>query len=415
MKEIIVSFINELRSQGLRISLAESMDALQAVATVGVERELLREALATSLVKEEEDRPLFDEIFARLFAGPGSRRRGRKTEKHGEGDGQKTKPTEVGAGRDHPTKPQRVSARPTQEREERRPLSDKEKQEKSKAAKEQETIQEAGGEGEERDQKARPALSLAEGPVLSVAEALAKALARRRALWQKPFKAFDSRDIEEAKELVEQLARRFRGRLSRRYKRSRRGRLDFRRTIRASISRGGVPIEVHTHGRQPGKPDLAALCDVSGSVAVVSDFLLGLLAPAESYFRHVQTFAYVNHLCEVSFEHGHMAPHGSLDLYAFSDFGRVLQDFWHQYGDRALTRNTIFLILGDARNNRRPPRPDLLARIKSSSKKLFWLNPEPRERWDTGDSVIGRYTPICDGVFECGNLQQLLAALKRTL
>lgn len=412
MRETVVSFINELRSQGLRISLAESMDALQAVAAIGVERELLREALATSVVKEEEDRPLFDGIFARFFARPGLRRRGRKLEKHGEGDGQKTKPIEVGAKGEHPAESERATAGPIQERREQRylpasrgqaGLPDEEEGEKRKAAKEQERVQGAGEEREEKGQKARPVLSVVEG------------LARRRALLEKPFKAFDSWDVEEAKELVEELARRFRGTLSRRYKRSRRGRLDFRRTIRASISHGGVPIEIRMRGRRPGKPDLVALCDVSGSVAVVSDFLLGLLAPAEEYFRRVRTFAYVNRLCEVSFEHGHMVPHGSLDLYALSDFGRVLQHFWHEYGERALTRNTIFLILGDARNNRRPPRPDLLARIKSSSKKLFWLNPEPRERWDTGDSVIRRYTPICDGVFECGKLRQLLTALKQTL
>jgi len=395
MRETVVSFINELRSQGLRISLAESMDALQAVATIGVERELLQEALATSLVKEEEDRLLFDEIFVRFFAGPGSRRRGRRFEKHGEGEGQKTKPAELGAKREHPTEPKRATPRSPQERQEQRYRPDEKKGEKRKTVKEQERVQQAGEEKEEKGRKAK--------------------LARRRALLEKPFKAFDSQDIEEAKELVEELARRFRGTLSRRYKRSRRGRLDFRRTIRGSISRGGVPIEIRLRGRRPGKPDLIALCDVSGSVAVVSDFLLGLLAPAEVYFRHVRTFAYVNRLCEVSFEHGHVIPHGFLDLYALSDFGRVLQHFWQEHGERALTRNTIFLILGDARNNRRPPRPDLLARVKSSSKTLFWLNPEPRERWDTGDSVIGRYAPVCDGTFECGNLRQLLAALKQTL
>ena len=77
MRDVTLRFINDLRAAGLRISLSESMDAVQAVAAVGIERELLREALAASLVKEEEDRPLFDEVFARFFAGPGSRRKSR--------------------------------------------------------------------------------------------------------------------------------------------------------------------------------------------------------------------------------------------------------------------------------------------------------------------------------------------------
>jgi len=227
----------------------------------------------------------------------------------------------------------------------------------------------------------------------------------------RPFKAFDSCDVEATKELVEELARRLRGHLSRRYKRSKRGRLDFRRTIRASISHGGVLIETRLRNRRPGKPDLVALCDLSGSVAVVSDFLLALLAPATEYFRHVRTFAYVDRLCEVSFEQGHVVPHTTLDLYALSDFGKVLQQFGQEYGERLLTRNTLIVILGDARNNRRPPRPDLLARIRDHTRKLVWLNPEPRERWNTGDSVIAAYARHADAVLACASLHELDHAL----
>ncbi len=158
-----------------------------------------------------------------------------------------------------------------------------------------------------------------------------------------------------------------------------------------------------------------ALCDVSASVAVVSDLLLALLAPAAEYFRRVRTFAYVDGLCEVSFENGYVVPHETLDLYARSDFGKVLQQFWAEEGGPLLTRNTIVLILGDARNNRRPPRADLLARMRDRAKKLIWLNPEPRERWNTGDSVMSAYAPACDLVLECENLNELLSALKQTL
>ena len=110
-----------------------------------------------------------------------------------------------------------------------------------------------------------------------------------------------------------------------------------------------------------------------------------------------------------------MVPHGALDLYARSDFGKVLQHFWQEGGEHLLTRNTMILILGDARNNRRPPRPDLLARIGDRARKLVWLNPEPRARWNTGDSVIGLYAPVCNMVLGCGNLQELLGALKQAL
>jgi uncharacterized protein with von Willebrand factor type A (vWA) domain len=148
-------------------------------------------------------------------------------------------------------------------------------------------------------------------------------------------------------------------------------------------------------------------------VAIVSDFLLALISPAASYFRHVRTFAYVDRMCEVSFENGYVVPHETLDLYARSDFGKVLQQFWRDEGERLLTRNTIVLVLGDARNNRRPPRPDLLARIRERVKTLIWLNPEPRERWNTGDSVMGLYAPVCDTVLTCSNLQELFIALQQ--
>lgn len=158
-----------------------------------------------------------------------------------------------------------------------------------------------------------------------------------------------------------------------------------------------------------------ALCDLSGSVALVSDFLLALLAPAACYFRQVRTFAYVDRICEISFENGHVVPHAELDLYARSDFGKVLQQFWQAGGEQLLTRQTLVLILGDARNNRRPPRADLLGRIRDSAKRLIWLNPEPPVRWDTGDSVMSLYTPVCDAVLPCGNLKELLAALQQAL
>src|SRR5262249_17136769 len=240
-------------------------------------------------------------------------------------------------------------------------------------------------------------------------------LARRQALLEKPFKEFDARDVESTKELVKELARRLRGRLSRRYKRGRQGRLDFRRTFRSSVTHGGAPIELFWRYRRPGKLDLVVLCDLSGSVVLVSDFLLALIAPAAEYFRRVRTFAYVDRLCEVSFENGYVVPHETLDLYARSDFGKVLQDFWQQDGEQFLTRNTLVLILGDARNNRRPPRQDLLARLRERVKKLVWLNPDPRERWNSGDSVIGLYTPVCDLVLACGNMRELFLALKQAL
>lgn len=396
MRDVILNFINELRQAGLRISLSESMDAMQAMAAIGIERDFLREALAASLVKEEENRPLFDEIFARFFAGPGKQRRGKLERQSSGGEEQRTKAMGMQSRpQEQPTEKQETVEQSSQSQKEQQ-----KRQEQRDAVRETEEHSKRAGRNAEEDelqaqQKTR--------------------LALRRALVEKPFKEFDARDVESTKELVEELARRLRGRLSRRYKRGSRGKLDFRRTFRVSVSRGGAPIELFWRYRRPGKPDLLALCDLSGSVALVSDFLLALIAPAAAYFRRTHTFAYVDRLCAVSFENGYVVPHETLDLYARSDFGKVLQQFWGEGGEQLLTRNTVVLVLGDARNNRRPPRPDLLARMHERVKKLIWLNPEPRERWNTGDSVMRVYAQSCDLVLGCGNLKELLNALTRLL
>jgi uncharacterized protein with von Willebrand factor type A (vWA) domain len=398
MRDLTLRFINELRTAGLRISISESMDALRAVAAIGVEREMFRESLATCLVKEEDNRSVFDETFARFFAGPAAQRRGKDHEQGGErGEKQQAKTEGVGGRpQEQPLQQSRPSQKPPQSPQKRAEQPSQQEATSRPADAELAEEESTTGHQPERD-----------------ATGFKARRARQKALLEKPFKAFDARDVEGSKELVEQLARQFRGRLSRRYKRRKRGRLDFRRTIRAAIPHGGVAIDLRFRGRRPGKPDLLALCDLSGSVALVSDFLLALLSPASAFFRRVRTFAYVGRLCEVSFEHGHVVPHAELDLYARSDFGQVLQHFWREHGEQVLTPHTVVLILGDARNNRRPPRLDILARMRAQVKRLVWLNPEPRERWNTGDSVIGLYARVCDEVLPCGNLRELLAALNQ--
>jgi uncharacterized protein with von Willebrand factor type A (vWA) domain len=238
--------------------------------------------------------------------------------------------------------------------------------------------------------------------------------AARARLLALPFRDFTSRDVEEARVLVRELGTRLRGRLARRARHARRGRLDFRRTLRAAVPTGGVPARLRWRSRRPGRPDLIALCDLSGSVAAASELCLGLIAPAADYFRRVHLFAYVDRLCPVSIEKGHVAPAGRLDLHARSDFGRVLADLW-QTERAALTPATLVLVLGDARNNRLPPRADLLRAVRERVQRIVWLVPEPQARWSTGDSVLHLYAPACEAVVECLDLGTLVAAVRRTL
>ena len=390
MRSRILAFVQALRAEGIDVSLAETMDAVRAVAAAGVQREVLRESLAACLVKDEEDRPVFDRLFDVSFPLVGAEREAGRRRKRVAGGGGGALATASGRGA------ARGRARPAEE------AADPRRREPSpvrtpSASRETARAEHAPARRDTSDQARRPGR-----------------LARRLALMQLPFRDFTARDVQEARDLVRELGRRLRARLARRQRQARRGRLDFRRTIRASMSSGGVPARPRFRARRPARPDLVALCDLSGSVAAASELMLGLVAPAADWFRRAHLFAYVDRLCPVSIEDGHVAPGGPLDLHARSDFGRVLDELWRERRD-LLTRATLLLVLGDARNNRRPPRADLLRAVRDRVERLVWLVPEPRTRWDTGDSVLSRYAPLCDALFECIDLAALVAAVRRTL
>jgi len=373
MRGRILGFVDRLRAHELSISVAETMDAVAAVGAAGVERHILREALATTLVKDEHDRSTFDALFDVAFPAEPAADPRRPARKRRSGAGEPAlggrRGGEGAGGRAAPP----ASREPSP--------------------------------GRPRPDVAQEPRRTAEGRSRS---------ARRRALLRAPLHALGPREVEEARELVRELGPRLRGRLARRERRRRRGRLDVRRILRAATTTGGVPLRLVRKHRRPDRADLVALVDLSGSVATASELCLGLVAPAAHFFRRVHTFAYVDHLCPITIEGGHLTPDGPLDLHARSDLGQVLGEVLATRG-MLLTRHTLVLVVGDARNNRRPPRADLLHRIRERVQRLVWIVPEPRARWNTGDSVLDRYAPACDTVLEAETLGALLSALRATL
>lgn len=390
MRARILAFVQGLRARGVAVSVAETLDAVAAVAAAGVDRPELREALAATLVKDEAWRPAFDAFFDEAFplvaadvAGKRRRARSRAGGSPGDVGGRGRGGGTSSAARQSPavTPGAAASVNPpvaVRTAAERRPDGDR----------------------------------ATTGEVSRDGEGTRHRRARRHELLARPFREFTSRDVVEARALVAALARQLRARLARRERQRRRGRIDIRRTIRAAIQTGGVPVRPRFRGRRPRRPDLVALCDLSGSVAAASELCLGLIAPAADYFRRVDLFVFVDHLCAVSIEDGHVAPAAPLDLHARSDFGRVLGDLWRTHAG-LLHRGTVVVVLGDARNNRLPPRADLLRAVRERVQRLVWLVPEPRERWDTGDSVLGLYAPRCDAVVECVTLGALTRAVRR--
>ena len=223
-------------------------------------------------------------------------------------------------------------------------------------------------------------------------------------------------DLAELRRAVAPLARRLAVRLSARRRLGREGRLDFRKTVRASLGTGGVPVVTHHRPRKVHKPELVVLCDVSGSVAGFSHFTLMLTQALREHFTGVRAFAFVDTTDEVTrfFRPGAdvvdaVARIGrEADVVGFdghSDYGTAFEVFADRWAS-AVGPKTSLLILGDGRTNYRPPGLPVLADLVRRSRSAHWLNPEPRRQWGSGDSAADRYGEVIDMV-ECRNAAQL--------
>jgi uncharacterized protein with von Willebrand factor type A (vWA) domain len=216
---------------------------------------------------------------------------------------------------------------------------------------------------------------------------------------------------------VHPLARRLAARLAIKHRLGHRGRLDFRRTVRTSLSTGGVPIVTHLRPRRPHRPELVVLCDASDSVAAFSHFTLLLTYALREQFTKVRAFAFVDTVDEITRFFapgadvldaiGRMAAEADISRFGRSDYGNALRRFAERYGD-AVGPKTSLLILGDARSNYRPPELATLKELAGRARHAYWLNPEPRAQWDTGDSSATAYGAVVP-MRECRNVAQLAA------
>ncbi|SOE02212.1 vWA domain-containing protein [Blastococcus haudaquaticus] len=233
---------------------------------------------------------------------------------------------------------------------------------------------------------------------------------------QVDFLRAQSGDLAELRRAVAPLARRLAVRLSARRRLGREGRLDFRKTVRASLGTGGVPVVTHHRPRTVHKPELVVLCDVSGSVAGFSHFTLMLTQALREHFTGVRAFAFVDSTDEVTrfFRPGADVVDAvqrigrEADVVGFdghSDYGTAFEVFADRWAS-AVGPKTSLLVLGDGRTNYRQPGLPVLADLVRRSRSAHWLNPEPRRLWGSGDSAAHRYGEVIDMV-ECRNAAQL--------
>ena len=226
-------------------------------------------------------------------------------------------------------------------------------------------------------------------------------------------------EMIDLRKAIHPLTRKLAVRLARKRRHRRRGPLDFRSTVRHSLSYGGVPAEPKFRHPRPHKPEIMVVADVSGSVAAFARFTLQLVYAISSQFSKVRSFAFIDGLDEVTrfFEgtddvgeavHRVNAEADVVWVDGHSDYGHALGVFWGRYGADVGPRTTV-MILGDARNNYHAAESWIVKAISDKARQVYWLNPEPRSYWDTGDSIVSQYAGFCDGVFEVRNLRQLSA------
>lgn len=450
MLDRLLDFTHALRAAGVPVAVSEDMDALRALAHVSIlEREAFRAALAATMVKSEAHRPAFETLFD-LYFGTGRGPEALDERDAGDGDLDDERFLEElfrallagdgGAARDLARRAVarfgRVDAprsgspyfqyrvfrvidldvllarlmREVAEREDLTPLEERLWRDEFEAR------LRAFREAVEAEVRRR--LAEHKGP-----EAVA-----RHAVRPLPedldFVRATADEIAQLRRAILPLARKLATRLAMRRRRARRGALDVRRTIRHSLSTGGVPFDTHFRHRVPHRPELFLLCDISGSVAAFARFTLMFVHAFQAQFSRVRSFVFVDTLDEVTRLFDHEDFLVAVDrmnreadvvwLDGHSDYGTSLERFWRDHGADVGPRASV-LVLGDARNNYRATEAWVLKALRARARRLHWLNPEPRTYWDTGDSVASEYARHTDGMVEVRNLRQLEEFIARVV
>jgi uncharacterized protein len=213
------------------------------------------------------------------------------------------------------------------------------------------------------------------------------------------------------------LTRKLAVRLARKRRHGRKGPLDFRNTVRHSLSYGGVPAEPKFKYPRPSKPEIIVIADISGSVAAFARFTLQFVYAISAQFSKVRSFVFIDGIDEVTrfFEgiedigeaiHRVNTEADVIWVDGHSDYGHAFEVWWQRHG-KEISPKTSIILLGDARNNYHASNAWVVKEMRRKARHVYWLNPEPRSYWDSGDSIVSEYGSHCDGVFECRNLKQL--------
>jgi uncharacterized protein with von Willebrand factor type A (vWA) domain len=448
MREELHRFFRAARGAGVRVSPAESIDAMKAVADVGfADRGILRDTLLLTLAKSEEEKQALGETFDLFFSQPEVKEEiaPEETEKAGGAEASASE-SEPGDDAGAPALELGDLAQMLMSRD-RNAIAAAMANASSAASLSDiryftqrgifssRILEALGIERLRDDLDALTATNPAEAERLAAAlEALRENVRdvvnqalvlygreetenlRNEILRNAPLARLERRQVEQMKALIRAIARRLRERYSKPRKRQRRGHLDTRKTLRRNAAWGGVPFLTSWKRRHRDRPKIVAICDVSGSVAQVSDFFLLLIHSLHEVVDDVRSFAFSGHLIEVSDILDSKSPEEAMSEimskvgFGSSDYGGSFVDFEKGFL-RSVTAKTTVIVLGDARTNNLDPRADILRTISERSKRLVWLNPEGRMAWGWGDSEMPRYAAFCSVVRQCATAKQLERAV----
>ena len=431
----IVDFGEALRAEGVAIGTSELLDAFAALEEVSwLERGPFREALAATLAKSPDDRRVFDLVFDRFFFRAVEEQAVRREVRESEG-----------AGGDGITGGEQIDLDNLREQaiQAIRDGDESAMRDLARLA-----IAAFGRRGEGSGvlgvdvQRIRRALDLrTDGPREDGTEPLTREQIRRfeqqlrRELERgqiertgklppaRPLNELDRalpsgplQDLAAVHRVVMQLKRRLATQGHESRGRRAKAHVDVRRTMRASLQTGGVPVDLRYKPQRPRRPELYVLCDVSTSVTSASVFFLSVLHALHDSFRKMRSFVFVERISEVTDvfarERNFKAVSeaigrdaGVADVSGYTDYGRVWREFLQLVSDDLHPRATV-IVLGDARTNGRDPRADVFAQVAARAGRTFWLNPEPQLYWNYGDSVVRAYAPFCE-LHECWTTKQL--------
>src|SRR5579859_7493060 len=457
MDKRVVEFIRTLRAAGVRISVAESADAMDAIDEIGIfERDMFRSALKTTLVKESSDHPTFEHFFPLFFDTGAPPMFNMEQELTPEQQDMLQQALQSMMGNmealqqllQQMMRGQQLSQEQLDQlgqmvglpnadsqyqdsyyqRMMQRALGMQQLQEMLEQLMEQ--LMEMGMSDEAIEQIMEMMEANREALSEQIQKYVGSSIARQMAeqpppekpdLMNTPFQYLSSEDADALRDELKRLAAKLRSRSALRQKRAKDGNPDPKATIRNNLRYGGVPLEIKYRDRHL-KPRLVLICDISTSMRYCAEFMLTLLYELQDQVSKTRSFIFIDDMHEISdffrAQRPDVAVQEVLNTHRpgsyNTDLGNSLQTFFNDKLDSVDSRTTV-IILGDGRNNYKDARLDLAYNLRRRSRRLLWFNPESPSQWGDGDSDMHNYAPISSGVYQVRNLAQLVEAIDRIM